>query len=91
MSEMFWCIKKLIHEKRKSFCVNVDSNLWTLSHIGPHENQTVFYYCNTAETVYDGTVELSFTLIYSRSGWFNWYVAHLLVKTNIVGDSRIFS
>ena len=29
----------------------------------PHKSQTVFYHFNTAETVYDGTVELSFTLI----------------------------
>ena len=67
MLEMFWCIK-INSLKKKLFCFHVDSNLWTLLCIDPHESQTVFYYCNTAETVYDGTVELLFTFIYSHSG-----------------------
>ena len=50
------------------FAIQVDSNLWTLLCIDPHESQTVFYYCNTAETVYDGTVELLFTFVYPHSG-----------------------
>ena len=49
--------------KKKLFCVYVDTNLWIDPHGG--HGQAVFYYCNTAETVYDGTVELSFTLVYS--------------------------
>jgi len=33
-------------------------------------NKLVVYYCNSAEIVNDGTVELLFTLIYPRNGWF---------------------
>ena len=66
--------------KKKLFWVHVDSNLRTLQCIDPHESQTVFYYCNTAETVYDGTVELSFTLFYSHSGQFIYVLFTLYVS-----------
>ena len=58
MLEMFWYIK--INSWKKILLHPGGFEPLNLLCIDPHESQAVFYYCNTAETVYDGTVELYF-------------------------------